>query len=117
MIYLDNSATTKPSAVCVETMTQLLTTGWGNPSSVHTLGIDAERRLKEARRQVAQALGSEPERVFFTSGGTEADNWAIFGTAQRHGAAPRQARTSHRHHRGRASRGPASHAAAGGAGL
>lgn len=85
MIYLDNSATTKPSAVCVETMTQLLTTGWGNPSSVHTLGIDAERRLKEARRQVAQALGAEPERVFFTSGGTEADNWAIFGTAQRLG--------------------------------
>ena len=85
MIYLDNSATTKPSAVCVETMTQLLTTGWGNPSSVHALGIDAERRLKEARRQVAQALGAEPERVFFTSGGTEADNWAIFGTAQRLG--------------------------------
>ena len=85
MIYLDNSATTKPSAVCVETMTQLLTTGWGNPSSVHALGIDAERRLKEARRQVAQALGAEPERVFFTSGGTEADNWAVFSTAKRLG--------------------------------
>ena len=85
MIYLDNSATTQPSKVCVDTMTELLTCAWGNPSSVHALGIDAEKRLKAARAQVAQALGAEPERVFFTSGGTEADNWAIFSTAKRLG--------------------------------
>lgn len=64
MIYLDNSATTQPSKVCVDTMTELLTCAWGNPSSVHALGIDAEKRLKAARAQVAQALGAEPERVF-----------------------------------------------------
>ena len=85
MIYLDNSATTQPSKVCVDTMTELLTCAWGNPSSVHALGIDAEKRLKAARAQVAQALGAEPERVFFTSGGTEADNWAISGAAERLG--------------------------------
>ena len=85
MIYLDNSATTQPSKVCVDTMTELLTCAWGNPSSVHALGIDAEKRLKATRAQVAQALGAEPERVFFTSGGTEADNWAISGAAERLG--------------------------------
>ena len=51
MIYLDNSATTQPSKVCVDTMTELLTCAWGNPSSVHALGIDAEKRLKAARAQ------------------------------------------------------------------
>ena len=83
MIYLDNSATTKPCAACVETMQHLLLRVWGNPSSVHQLGIDAERCLRAARGQVAKALGAEEGRVFFTSGGTEADNWAIFGTAER----------------------------------
>ena len=85
MIYLDNSATTKPSAACVSAMTRLLCEHWGNPSSVHNLGIEAERELKNARKAVANALGAEPERVFFTSGGTEADNWAIFSTAKRLG--------------------------------
>ena len=85
MIYLDNSATTKPSASCVSAMTRLLCDNWGNPSSVHDLGIDAERELKEARKSVAHALGAEPERVFFTSGGTEADNWAIFSACERLG--------------------------------
>ena len=85
MIYLDNSATTKPSAACVSAMTRLLCDHWGNPSSVHDLGIEAERELKSARKAVVNALGAEPDRVFFTSGGTEADNWALFGTAKRMG--------------------------------
>ena len=85
MIYLDNSATTKPSAACVSAMTRLLCDHWGNPSSVHDLGIEAERELKSARKAVANALGAEPERVFFTSGGTEADNWAIFSACERLG--------------------------------
>ena len=85
MIYLDNSATTQPSRACVDAMTELLCCAWGNPSSVHALGIEAEKRLKTARKQVAQALGAEPERIFFTSGGTEADNWAISGAAERLG--------------------------------
>ena len=85
MIYLDNSATTRPCPEAVAAMQEMLTQYWGNPSSVHGMGIQAERKLKEARRAVADRLGAEPERVFFTSGGTEADNWAIFGTAERLG--------------------------------
>ena len=85
MIYLDNSATTQPCAACVQAMTGMLTDCWGNPSSVHELGIAASRRLRQARQQVADALGAETDRVFFTSGGTEADNWAVYGTAKRLG--------------------------------
>ena len=85
MIYLDNSATTKPSAACVAAMERMLTEQWANPSSVHRLGIDAEACMQTARQQAKHALGAEPERVFFTSGGTEADNWAIFSAAERLG--------------------------------
>ncbi len=85
MIYLDNSATTKPCPEAVAAMTDMLTNCWGNPSSVHHLGVEAEARMKLARKQVADLLGAEADRVFFTSGGTEADNWAIFGTAERLG--------------------------------
>lgn len=83
IVYLDNSATTRPCAEAVAAVSELLTGCWGNPSSVHRLGMAAAARLDTARRQTAAALGAEPERVFFTSGGTEADNWAIFGAAQR----------------------------------
>ena len=85
MIYLDNSATTKPCPEAVEAMTKALTEDWGNPSALYDFGIDAARQLRQARHTVAAALGAEPDRVFFTSGGTEADNWAIFGTAKRLG--------------------------------
>ena len=83
--YLDNSATTRPCPEAVEAIGQMLTECWGNPSSVHRLGTEAHRRLELARRQVAEAMGAEPERVFFTSGGTEADNWAVFSSARRLG--------------------------------
>ena len=85
MIYLDNSATTKPCAAAVEAMTGALTENWGNPSALYSFGIDTGRQLRAARQQVAAAMGAEPDRVFFTSGGTEADNWAIYGTAKRSG--------------------------------
>ena len=85
MIYLDNSATTKPCAEAVEAMTKALTEGWANPSALYGFGIDAAHALRTARNQVAAALGAEHDRIFFTSGGTEADNWAIFGTAKRFG--------------------------------
>ena len=85
MIYLDNSATTKPCPQAVEAMTKAMTENWGNPSSLYSFGIDTARELRNARHQVAAAMGAEPERVFFTSGGTEADNWAIFGTVKRMG--------------------------------
>lgn len=85
MIYLDNSATTKPCAEAVEAMTNSLTEGWANPSALYGFGIDAAHALRTARNQVAAAMGAEHDRIFFTSGGTEADNWAIFSTAKRFG--------------------------------
>ena len=85
MIYLDNSATTKPCACAVEAMTQTLTENWGNPSALYEFGIDTARQLRTARNKVAAAMGAESDRVFFTSGGTEADNWAIFGAMKRMG--------------------------------
>lgn len=85
MIYLDNSATTKPCAEAVEAMTLALTESWGNPSALYDFGIDTAKALRGARAQVAAAMGAEPDRVFFTSGGTEADNWALFSAAKRFG--------------------------------
>ena len=85
MIYLDNSATTKPCAEAVEAMTKALTEHWGNPSALYGFGIDTAKLLRQARQTVAAAMGAEPDRVFFTSGGTEADNWAVFGTVKRMG--------------------------------
>ncbi|MGM9548420.1 MAG: cysteine desulfurase family protein [Faecousia sp.] len=85
MIYLDNSATTKPCSEAVEAITKALTENWGNPSALYGFGIDTARELRSARHTVAAAMGAEPDRVFFTSGGTEADNWAIFGTVRRMG--------------------------------
>lgn len=85
MIYLDNSATTCPCPEAVEAMTKSLTENWGNPSALYDFGIDTARQLRAARHTVAAAMGAEPDRVFFTSGGTEADNWAIFGTVKRLG--------------------------------
>ena len=83
--YFDNSATTKPCPEAVGAVTEALTECWGNPSSLHRLGVEAHRRVQTARQQLARALGCEPDRVFFTAGGTEADNWALFSAAQRLG--------------------------------
>ena len=85
MIYLDNSATTKPCAEAVAAMMDAMTEHWGNPSALYGFGIDTAKLLRTARMQVAAAMGAEPDRVFFTSGGTEADNWAIFSAAKRFG--------------------------------
>ena len=85
MIYLDNSATTRPCPEAVAAMTNAMTENWGNPSALYNFGIDIAHALRDARHKVASTLGAEPDRVFFTSGGTEADNWAIFGTAKRFG--------------------------------
>ena len=85
MIYLDNSATTKPCPEAVEAVTGALTENWGNPSALYNFGIDTAHALRSARHRVAAAMGAEPDRIFFTSGGTEADNWAVFGTVKRLG--------------------------------
>ena len=85
MIYLDNSATTKPCDQAVGAVSKALTENWANPSALYEFGIAAAHQMRDARTAVAKAMGAEPDRVFFTSGGTEADNWAIFGTAKRFG--------------------------------
>lgn len=85
MFYFDNSATTQPCPEAVAAMTAALTDCWANPSSLHRLGVEAHRKVEAARLSVAKALGAEPDRVFFTAGGTEADNWAVFSTAKRLG--------------------------------
>ena len=85
MIYLDNSATTRPCEAAVAAMTKALSEDWANPSALYQFGIDAARALRTARAQVASAMGAEADRVFFTSGGTESDNWAILGTVKRLG--------------------------------
>lgn len=83
-IYLDNAATTKPCPAAVQAITEALTDNWGNPSAVHQLGLRAEKAVKHAREQVAHTLGCNPEQLFFTSGGTEGDNFAVFSAAQKY---------------------------------
>ena len=85
MIYLDNSATTRPCSEAVEAAVNALTENWGNPSSLYGFGLNTAKLLRSARNQVASAMGAEPDCVYFTSGGTESDNWAIFATAERFG--------------------------------
>ncbi len=81
MIYLDNSATTKPLPQAVEAVHRALEAVWGNPSSLHRMGLEAERLLGEARSALAAALGVDPAEVVFTSGATEANNLALWGVA------------------------------------
>lgn len=85
MIYFDNSATTRPCPAAVAAVTDALNVNWANPSALYHFGFDAAKALRTARAQVAAAMGAEVDRIFFTSGGTEADNWAIFGTAKKQG--------------------------------
>ena len=81
MIYFDNSATTKPYPEALATYTKVASKIWGNPSSLHNLGSQATRILEASRKQIASLLGKKAEEIFFTSGGTEGDNWAIKGVA------------------------------------
>ncbi|MCK8823762.1 cysteine desulfurase family protein [Fuchsiella alkaliacetigena] len=79
-VYLDNSATTKVKDKVIETMMKPMKEVYGNPSSLHSMGIEAEKLLKKARRKVAKAIRADAEEIIFTSGGTEANNLAIKGT-------------------------------------
>jgi cysteine desulfurase len=82
LIYLDNSATTKPYKEVIDETIRYMETDFGNPSSLHRMGINAEKAMKEARKSVAASIGVKEDEIYFTSGGTEADNTAIFGAAQ-----------------------------------
>ena len=79
LIYLDSSATTPVCPAAAQALTQVLTEDFGNPSSRHFLGVSAKQRLDADRAVIAAKLGCEKEEVFFTSGGTEANNLAVFG--------------------------------------
>ena len=82
MIYLDNAATTRVCPQAAQAALEAMTEQYGNPSSRYPLGREAAKRLKEQRGQVAAALGCAPEEIFFTSCGTEGDNWAIRGALE-----------------------------------
>ena len=82
MAYLDNSATTKPDKAVADKIYEMLTVNFGNPSSFHKEGLNANLELRAAREKIANALSCESEEVYFTSGGTEANNLAILGAAE-----------------------------------
>ena len=81
LVYMDHAATTPTRPEVVEAMLPYFTERFGNPSSLYALAREAKAAVEEARGRVAAAIGAKPEEVFFTSGGTEADNWAIKGVA------------------------------------
>ena len=98
MAYLDNSATTAVCEAAVASMVQVMTETFGNPSSLHRMGIAAEQALSRARSQVAALMGAAPEQVTFTSGGTEANNLAILGAAAAKARTVRKAVTTQGEH-------------------
>jgi len=81
-VYADNAATTKMSATAISAMTAFLDQNYGNPSSLHSIGQQAKEALEAARATVAKNLGAEPREIYFTSGGSEADNQAILSAAE-----------------------------------
>ncbi len=80
-VYADNAATTPISPAVLDAMMPYLTDGWGNPSSLHKKGREAKAALTEAREKIASLIGSKPVEIYFTSCGSESDNWAIKGAA------------------------------------
>lgn len=81
MIYFDNSATTKVLPEVLDTYNKVSQQVWGNPSSLHNFGEQAFNLLEQSRKQIADLLNVHPDEIYFTSGGTEGDNWVIKGTA------------------------------------
>lgn len=83
-IYLDNSATTKPYKEVIDKMVYALSTDYANPSSLHRKGIEVEKNIKNIRQSIARTLGAKDKEIYFTSGGTEANNAIIRGVANLH---------------------------------
>lgn len=81
MIYFDNASTTKISDAVLEKMYDFMKTGFANPSSLHGLGFEVEKEITKARKSIASAIKATPDEIYFTSGGTEANNTAILGVA------------------------------------
>lgn len=81
IVYMDNAATTALKPEVLDEMIPVLTNDFGNPSTIYKLGKSVKKKIEFARAQVASALCADPNEIFFTSGGTESDNWAIKGAA------------------------------------
>ena len=82
MIYLDNAATTKTAPEVVQAMLPYFAENYGNPSTIYSLGSASKKAVNEARRTIAGAIGAKQEEIYFTAGGSEADNWALKATAE-----------------------------------
>lgn len=82
MTYLDNSATTQPEKAVAHKVYEMLTECYGNPSSFHKIGLNANMEVRTARQKIADALSCQPDEIVFTSGGTEANNLAVFGAVE-----------------------------------
>ena len=82
MIYFDNAATTRALPAVAEKMSTMLCEQYGNPASVSAMGLAAEKEIRNAAEIIARGIRCKYDEVFFTSGGTEGDNWAIYGTAE-----------------------------------
>ncbi len=80
-VYLDNSATTKAYPEVARLVADIMTEDYGNPSSMHLKGVEAEKYIKYSKKTIANIMKVQEKEIFFTSGGTEADNWALIGTA------------------------------------
>lgn len=81
IIYMDNAATTKPRKEVVEAMMPYLEEYYANPSSIYGIAMENQKVIEESRKKIADTLGAEPEEIYFTAGGSEADNWALKGVA------------------------------------
>lgn len=88
-IYLDNSATTMAFREVTELVSKVMYVDYGNPSSMHMKGVQAEKYVKEAKENLAKLLKVQEKEIYFTSGGTESDNWALMGAAQANSRAGR----------------------------
>ena len=80
-IYLDNSSTTRVYGDVADLMVRVMTCDYGNPSSMHHKGVEAEDYVKDAAEKIAKTLKADPKEILFTSGGTESDNMALIGVA------------------------------------
>jgi len=94
VVYMDHASTTPTDPEVVEAMLPWMSEQFGNPSTVYSLGLTGAKAVQDARESIAKAINADPEEIYFTSGGTEADNWAILGSADAHGKKGRHLITS-----------------------
>ena len=98
VIYLDNAATTKTAPEVVEAMLPYFTEHYGNPSSIYSLGAESKKAVTQAREKIAKSLGTDTNEIYFTAGGSEADNWALKATAEAYKAKGKHIITSRIEH-------------------